>query len=144
MREGVHSFFTPCKVKGVGNSFYEWMQVGFGVFRDIAADFPRYQKGSFRKRAIEVFPYATAFFLSGGPRPEELSQVRWRRKILRMLGVDESALSNIDQVDAALAAVTGIYALRGDFKAFGDPDEGVIIVPELAVVSSCEMTGMTT
>jgi predicted nuclease with RNAse H fold len=129
LSEGVHSFFTPCETEGVGNAFYEWMRVGFKVFRTLASKFPRYSKGSVEGTAIEVFPYATAFFLCGGPKPKNLGKVRWRRQILRRLGVEEALLSNVDQVDAALAAVTGAYALRGDFKAFGDPDEGVIVVP---------------
>ncbi len=38
-------------------------------------------------------------------------------------------LRTADQVDAALAALTGILALRGSFIAPGDPDEGLIVLP---------------
>ncbi|BCZ24053.1 hypothetical protein MTY59_39080 [Mycobacterium senriense] len=38
-------------------------------------------------------------------------------------------LPSIDAVDAALAALTGLRALEGQFTAIGDPAEGVIVVP---------------
>jgi hypothetical protein len=44
-------------------------------------------------------------------------------------GVDAAGLRSMDQVDAALAALTGLLALDGRFSAPGDPTEGVIVVP---------------
>ena len=44
-------------------------------------------------------------------------------------GVDTGGLRSADQVDAALAALTGIRALQGKSSAFGDPKEGVIVLP---------------
>jgi hypothetical protein len=43
--------------------------------------------------------------------------------------VELSLLATIDLVDASLAALTGLLALRGEFTALGDPDEGTIVVP---------------
>jgi hypothetical protein len=43
--------------------------------------------------------------------------------------VDVATLRSQDEVDAALAALTGLLALEGEFVAVGDPDEGVIVLP---------------
>jgi hypothetical protein len=38
-------------------------------------------------------------------------------------------LPNVDRIDAALAALTGVLALEGESSFLGDPNEGVILVP---------------
>ena len=112
------------------NPFFDWMRVGFAVFEKLAeANYARYREGNPRHTAIEVFPYASAVFLEGFFRPKDTSKVRWRREILERAGVKIEMLKNADLVDAALAALTGIHALRGNYFGFGDPDEGVIVVP---------------
>jgi hypothetical protein len=54
---------------------------------------------------------------------------RWRLKPLQALEIDIGKLQTTDQVDAALAAVTGMYALNNHFVPVGDPAEGVIVLP---------------
>jgi hypothetical protein len=39
----------------------------------------------------------------------------------------------VDQVDAALAALTGLYALERRFSAPGDPREGQIVLPSASL-----------
>src|ERR1700730_6977355 len=48
-------------------------------------------------------------------------------------GIDTRELRTGDEVDAALAAFTGVLALRGEFRAVGDPAEGVIVIPAAAL-----------
>ena len=91
--------------------------------------FPRYRTGSVRGQAIEVFPHATAVVLSGFLPPKGMSPHAWRREVLRSHAVDASALRSADQVDAALAALTGLFALERRFSAPGDPREGKIVLP---------------
>jgi hypothetical protein len=109
--------------------FYEWMTIGFAAFEAVAEGFPRYRGGSARGHAIEVFPHASAVVLAGHLPPKGISPHAWRREILRAHGVDASVLRSSDQVDAALAALTGLYALERRFSAPGDPREGQIVVP---------------
>src|SRR5437764_1503442 len=52
-----------------------------------------------------------------------------RRAVLRNWGVAERELPSLDRVDAALAALTGVIALRDKHSTVGDPDEGVILLP---------------
>lgn len=130
---GIHSFGTPSSKRG-GHPFYAWMEVGFQAFRAVAERFPRYRSGrQVRGTALEVFPHASAVVLAGCLPPPDASKRAWRSSVLRSRGVDASHLRSVDQVDAALAALTGLRALRGRFTALGDPLEGVIVVPEHAL-----------
>jgi hypothetical protein len=49
--------------------------------------------------------------------------------VLHAQSVDGAALRSADQVDAALAALTGLFALERRFSAPGDPKEGKIVLP---------------
>jgi predicted nuclease with RNAse H fold len=126
---GIQSFNTPSDPGMAEHPFYEWMTVGFEVFRAIEASFPRYRSGSVKGTAIEVFPHATAVVLAGCLPPKGVTAHGWRRGVLGAHGVDARALRSADQVDAALAALTGQYALQRRFSAPGDPREGQIVLP---------------
>ena len=126
---GVHLFATPSDPEKQSKPFYGWMKVGFQVFDAVAPRFPRYSNDAVRDHAVEIFPYASAVYLAGTLMPKGTSKVRWRRSVLKGEGVDIGTLTNADLVDAGLAALTGLYALRDDFTPFGDSAEGVIVVP---------------
>jgi predicted nuclease with RNAse H fold len=129
-RLGISAYAAPTAERGEGHRFYEWMRVGFEVFVATAtAGFPRYRKGDMRGTSIEVFPHASAVALAGCLPPAGLNKVAWRSSVLREEGIDPGQLRSPDQIDAALAAVTGLHALRGMAAAVGDPDEGVIVLP---------------
>jgi predicted nuclease with RNAse H fold len=130
---GIQSFNTPSDVRMADHPFYEWMTVGFAVFRAIHASFPRYRSGSVRGTAIEVFPHATAVVLAGCLPPRGVRMHAWRREVLAARGVDTRGLRSADQVDAALAALTGRFALERRFSAPGDPREGQIVLPVVAL-----------
>jgi predicted nuclease with RNAse H fold len=126
---GIQCFNTPSDERMAEHPFYEWMTVGFAAFRAIEADFPRYRGGSVKGTSIEVFPHASAVVLAGHLPPKGVTHHAWRREVLRAHGVDASVLRSSDQVDAALAALTGLFALERRFSAPGDPREGQIVVP---------------
>ena len=126
---GIQCFNTPSDPKMAEHPFYEWMTIGFRAFDAISESFPRFRTGSVQGSAIEVFPHATAVVLSGFLPPKGMTPHAWRRGILRSHGVEGKALRSADQVDAALAALTGLYALERRFSAPGDPKEGQIVVP---------------
>jgi predicted nuclease with RNAse H fold len=129
-RIGIRCFDTPSDPRRAEHPFYAWMVVGFRAFEAISDAFPRADgMGSVRGRAIEVFPHGTAVALAGHLPPRGLSLHAWRRGVLIEVGVDADALRSPDQVDAALAAITGLFALEGRFCAPGDPVEGQIVLP---------------
>lgn len=126
---GIQSFNTPSDARMAEHPFYEWMTVGFAAFHAIEESFPRYRGGYVKGTAIEVFPHATTVVLAGCLPPRGVPTHAWRRQILRAQGVEARSLRSADQVDAALAALTGAYALERRFSAPGDPREGQIVVP---------------
>jgi predicted nuclease with RNAse H fold len=127
---GIQSYGTPIADRGNAHPFYEWMRVGFEAFRvAAAAGFPRHRGGPVPGTAIEVFPHASAVVLAGCLPPRGSRKAAWRAAVLRRNGVEVERLRSADQVDAALAALTGIRALQGRCTALGDPTEGVIVLP---------------
>jgi predicted RNase H-like nuclease len=132
---GIQCFNTPSDARMAEHPFYQWMTVGFETFAQLADRFPRYRGGSVRETAIEVFPHASAVVLSRGLPPRSVPKHVWRRSVLAACDVDVSRLRSGDQVDAALAALTGLYALERRFSAPGDPREGQIVVPAASLPS---------
>jgi predicted nuclease with RNAse H fold len=127
---GIQSYGTPTADRGTDHLFYEWMRVGFEVFRIAAlAGYPRYRGGPAQGTAIEVFPHASAVVLAGCLPPRGARKAAWRAAVLRAGGVNVAGLRSLDQIDAALAALTGLRALAGRSSALGDPREGVIVLP---------------
>ena len=126
---GIQSYGTPTRERD-GHPFYAWMKVGFRAF-DAARrrGFPRYASGPARGTALEVFPHASAVVLAGCLPPSGTTKRSWRAEVLEAQGVGAAELRSADQVDAALAALTGLRALQGRFSALGDPREGVIVLP---------------
>jgi predicted nuclease with RNAse H fold len=130
----ISSFNTPSEAHGTRNSFFTWMRVGFEVFEQAeAAGFPVYSAGSPRGKALEVFPHATAVVLAGCLAPKGVGKHAWRAAVLRAQGVRTDDVGSPDRIDAALAALTGLYALDGKRFAPGDPREGVIVVPSASL-----------
>ena len=56
-----------------------------------------------------------------------------RRNLLTQAGIDISALSNIDKVDAALCALAAHYLAIGSYKSYGEANTGLIIVTSEAL-----------
>jgi predicted nuclease with RNAse H fold len=126
---GIQSYGTPSDPKKAENAFYEWMRVGFKAFGAVAGRYPRYASGSVGGTSIEVFPHASAVVLAGCLPPTSVTKRDWRMSVLRACKVDVEPLRSVDLIDAALASLTGMYALRGRFSSPGDPREGVIVIP---------------
>ena len=79
---------------------------------------------------FETFPHAVACVLAG--RTLSAKQKRFdRRRLLGRAGIVTDSLANIDEVDAALCALTAQHFLAGTFKAYGDDAEGYIVVPSV-------------
>ena len=52
-----------------------------------------------------------------------------RRRLLVQAGISSEALPTIDDIDAALCALSAQHVLAGRFKAYGDAAEGFILLP---------------
>jgi hypothetical protein len=135
---GIQAYYTPQRSTGETNAFYDWMRYGMAAFR--AADragYPTFRAGEIAGHAMEVFPHGTATVLAGclPPARQSTSAKRaWRGAILRAQHVPTAQLRTLDQVDAALAALTGIIALElRDPFAPGMPEEGRIVLPARVV-----------
>ena len=134
---GIHAYGTPSDPKKADNAFYNWMRVGMKAFEAAEqAGFARYRNGPVNGTALEVFPHASCVVLAGCLPPKNMTKQEWRRQVLRANGVAADELRSLDQVDAALAALTGLYALKSRFTALGDPREGLIVLPAHSLPAS--------
>jgi len=120
---GISVFATPDATRGAASRFYDWMPSGFAMFSGAAA-YP----------TLETFPHAAAIALRGRHpdtgllrRPTE--KRAWRVAALDDAGIDHSALRTIDEIDAALCAVTGLRWLHGTAVVLGDPLDGAVTLP---------------
>jgi predicted RNase H-like nuclease len=133
-RLGIQSYGTPSDPAKQENAFYGWMRVGIATFEACAqVGYPLYTGGIPARTAMEVFPHASAVVLAGGLPPRGLPKLPWRRSVLAGRGVSLAGLDSLDLVDAGLAALTGIFALRGESATLGEVADGVIVIPARAV-----------
>lgn len=128
-RLNIHAFRTP-SFEHSGDRHFDWMREGIAVFEALAdGGYPLATGRPYEGRAIEVFPHATATVLAGCLPPAGMRKRVWRERVLRMQGVRTDDLTTVDQLDAALAALTGLLVLEGKESHLGDPAEGVIVLP---------------
>ena len=128
-RMGIHAFPTPALEHR--RPLHGWMEVGFKIF-EIAKStgYPLYRGDNDRARcAIEVFPHASAVVLRGRLPGKGATKKIWRRQTLVDAGVETSALSSEDKLDAALAAVTGVRFLQGATCNVGERGQAVLVLP---------------
>ena len=121
--------------------FYRWMRVGFSIYECLAARYPLFRGGDPSGTSAEVFPNASAILLAGRHRSACETKTGFHRQVLRTCNVLESALPNLDRVDAALGAVTGLLALEGSYMSLGEPTEGVILLPVSSLPSTLLRAG---
>lgn len=93
-----------------------------------AGVYPRYRGGDVLHTAAEYFPHASAAVLSGSIHALKDKRAS-RRQVLEDNGLPTASLATIDQLDAALGALTGHLGLTGGHSWVGDPDEGALLLP---------------
>jgi predicted nuclease with RNAse H fold len=149
-RRGIRIFPCPCAERAEGNAFFDWMRAGFDLFAAAAtAGFGLgLDASAVHGRAVEVYPHGSAVILRGArPVPGTLRSSRgkraWRAQVLADNGVSVGERATVHQVDAMLAALTGVRALEGVASAVGRPEEGVIVVPARALLDHYEAEGAT-
>jgi predicted nuclease with RNAse H fold len=128
-RLGIQLYVTPAEARRSPKGFHDWMIAGMDAFRAIEDRYPLFDGGAARNAALEVFPHAAAVVLARCLRPKLRPKHEWRREVLAAEGVGLTRLLSPDLVDAALAALTGLYALEGRACWLGRPAEGMIVLP---------------
>jgi len=80
---------------------------------------------------IEIYPYATKVRLFGKPVPSKTKHLSVLKELVIKLGFPEAvAKCNHDQIDALLAAYTGLLYIQGNTEEVGDETESKIVVPK--------------
>ena len=127
--DGISCFITPDSEKAKSRAFYQWMLNGAELYRRIEPDYPLYNGSTFSGPVcFETFPQAVACMLADRIVSAKQKAVE-RRTLLHKAGIDISALTNMDLVDAALCALTAQHLVTGSIKTYGDTTDGFIVVP---------------
>jgi len=81
---------------------------------------------------IEIYPYATKFKLFGKPVPSKTKQLLLLKELVTGLGFPPGIISecNHDQIDAILAAYTGLLYIQGNTDEVGEEEESKIVIPK--------------
>ncbi len=130
--EGLHAFATLSRAAGERNPFYAWMRNGAKLYDRLTPHYrllDRRHSGS-RPVCFETFPHAVACALAKKILPAKQKRTD-RRRLLSEAGLSTESLTNIDQIDAALCALTARYLLAGEVNKYGNPEEGFIVVPKI-------------
>ena len=126
-RCNIQSFNTPSREHGERQRV---LRVDGGGVRGVRgcgrARVPDLRRGGPpKRRAIEVFPHASAVGAGRRPAAERRSRsAPGARASCCAQGVRTDELTSIDRIDAALAALTGLLALDGQTVRSGRPDRG--------------------
>ena len=133
MQRGIHCFASPTREQAIRHpsDYYGWMLRGEALYRALEPSHPicTALPVAGEHCCMETFPHAITWYLRGG-EAQARQKRRQRRELLRKAGIDLEQLSNIDLVDAALCALTAHRAASGaNCKAYGNPFEGIIVVP---------------
>ena len=128
---GMSTFATPNQAVGAVHPFYRWMVNGIELFRRIMPYYRLYDGPSSMPGPIcfETFPQAIACTLAGKRLSAKTKRMD-RRQLLERAGVATDSLKRIDDIDAALCALSAEHVLSGTFKAYGDVHEGFILLPQ--------------
>jgi predicted nuclease with RNAse H fold len=128
--ERIHAFATPNQTVAEGRPFNHWMLNGAALYRLLERHYRLFDGSNTASGPVcfETFPHAVACALAGKIVSARSKRVI-RRQLLREAGIDTTALTNIDTVDAALCALTAQNLLAGNIKIYGEATEGFIVVP---------------
>ena len=128
---GIQCFATPTARQAASHStgYYSWMLNGAKLYEALIEHYPAFSGGrATGPVCFETFPQAIACALAGQTVPAK-QKGTVRRGLLKHVGFDCSTLLNIDEVDAALCAISAHAFVRGEFRAYGDGSDGLIVLP---------------
>jgi predicted nuclease with RNAse H fold len=129
----IFCFATPTRARADENitGFYRWMIKGEEVYRAFSSAYPLLNSSKYDggRVCFETFPHAVTCALRRREATSAKKKVRQRREALTAAGIDIAGLKSIDDIDAALCALTAAYLLQGQSQAYGDVAGGFIRVP---------------
>jgi predicted RNase H-like nuclease len=133
-KKRIFSFSTPTRDRAHEHTsgFYGWMFNGERVYQALATTHPlltekQYSGGSI---SFETFPHATTCAMLGTDVASAKRKRQQRRQLLEDAGIATHLLKSIDDVDAAMCALTAHFLLQGASYAYGDTEGGYIVVPD--------------
>jgi predicted nuclease with RNAse H fold len=133
--KGIRCFATPTRIHAQNHKkgFYGWVFNGEELYRLLRTHY-RLFDGALGKwpACFETFPHAIVCAMAGKVVPAKPKKIG-RLRVLSERNYDVRLLSSIDFIDAALCAVAAEEFRKGRIGQFGTRDEGIIVVPELAV-----------
>jgi predicted nuclease with RNAse H fold len=128
--EKIACYYAPTEARAQTHAFYSWMIAGAVLYQALLPQYPLFQGAAAdRGVAIETFPHAVSCALAGCLLSAKHKRTV-RPELLRHLGIDTAHFANIDEVDAALCAVSARSFARNAFKSYGDRVGGFIVVPK--------------
>lgn len=138
MQRGIWCFSTPTSkiAEEHPTNHFGWMLRGEELFKELEVEFPLCSSlySTDQKCCFETFPHAITWHLRGGTANASKKRAQ-RRELLDKAGIGLAELTNIDLVDAALCAYTAYCVAAGkECVSYGEPDTGLIIVPERRVL----------
>lgn len=133
MAKKIWCFSTPSRkvAETHPKDYFRWMLNGAELFKHLESNHTLFTGNSrrmMRPVCFETFPQAVACALAGAIVSAKQKR-SVRRDLLNRAGVDTSNLKTIDEIDAALCALAAHFFALGTFKTYGEPETGLIIVP---------------
>lgn len=132
-QQSISLFATPTRELALASKsgFYGWMFNGERIYNVFAPHFPLYTNAgtSVGPVCFETFPHAITCALLKNEAASAKQKRTQRRQVLEDAGIQTVTLRSIDEVDAALCALTANLLLEGRVVAHGDASGGFIVVP---------------
>jgi predicted nuclease with RNAse H fold len=134
MQKGIWCFSSPTHQKAHTphrTGYFDWMLQGEKLYQALEVSHPLACRLPIAgPGCLETFPHAITWHLCDG-KAKAPQKRRQRRELLQQAGIDLAPLTNIDWVDAALCALTAHrFASGAACSAYGEPESGLIVVPE--------------
>lgn len=134
IEQGIFCFATPSleQAEQHPSNYYGWMLRGAALVQALETSHPLLNSlpCTDQHSCFETFPHAITWHLHGGnaqarqKRPQRLA-------LLQQAGIDTTALTSIDRIDAALCALAAHHLASGrPCQVYGEPDTGLIVVPQ--------------
>jgi len=133
MQQGIFCFATPSRENAEQHpsGYFDWMRRGADLYQALVDSHPLLTSLPCPGQhcCFETFPHAITWHLRGGEAKARQKRPQ-RTALLTQAGISTAPLTSIDLIDAALCALTAHRVASGAAcLAFGEPDNGLIVVP---------------
>ena len=134
MQQGIFCFATPSREKAEQHpsGYFDWMRRGADLYEALKDSHPLLTSlpSTGQRCCFETFPHAITWHLRNGEAKARQKRPQ-RTALLAQAGITTAPLTSIDWIDAALCALAAHRVASGaGCLAFGEPDTGLIVVPE--------------